>query len=100
MSPALAALRAVVATVPGASAFVEFPDQPQGGPVSQPAADRDPAKLCGSCRFFKPWPSNDRVGTCQNATARKDGYSVGRRDGCSDHARGVWASHEAKQGAA
>jgi hypothetical protein len=96
---AIASVRAVVATVPGAAAFVEFlPQQPQGGPMSAPAY-RDPAKLCGSCRFFKPWGSNDRVGTCQNATARKDGYSVGRRDGCSDHAPGVWPV-PASQGAA
>ena len=56
-----------------------------------PPAYRDPAKLCGHCRFFKPWESNDRVGTCQNASARKDGYAVGRRDGCVDFALGAHA---------
>lgn len=93
MSPALAALRAVVATVPGAAVFVKFPEPAKGGPVSQPA-DRNPAKLCGSCRHFKRWPSNQRVGTCENAAARLDGYCVGHRDGCNDHAVGTYVPEE------
>lgn len=94
MSAALASLHAVVASVPGAAAFVEFPEPAKGGPVSQPANHRDPAKLCGSCRHFKPWPKNGNdgpnCGTCQNEAARLHGYCVGRRDGCPDFALGTY----------
>jgi hypothetical protein len=88
MAAALVSLRAVIASIPGAAAFVDFPEPAQGGPVSQPVY-RDPAKLCGQCRHFKPWPSNVRVGTCENAAARLDGYCVGHRDGCADFALGT-----------